>query len=70
MLSHARVLVTVLDTIPDADAERADQLRKRLSQTRGAWGKRTDLAELDKEIEALRDEWQRPWDSTETTADP
>ena len=68
-IQKARVLVTVLDAAPTQNAARAEQLRQCLDQTRGAWGKVTDTAELDAAIKAMRDEWQRPWESAEITVD-
>ncbi len=68
-MQKARVLVTVLDAESPADAARAEQIRQRLEQTRGAWGKISDPATLDAEIKALRDEWQRPWELSETAVD-
>jgi hypothetical protein len=68
-MKKARVLVTVLDPESPTDIVRADQVRQRLEQTRGAWGKTPDPATLDAEIKAMRDEWRRPWELSETAAD-
>jgi hypothetical protein len=68
-VQKARVLVTILDADSRTETPRAKQIRQRLEQTRGAWGKATDPATLEAKIKALRDEWQRPWES-ENAADP
>lgn len=68
-IQKARVLVTILDAAPPQDTARAEPIRQRLEQTRGAWGNVTDTTELDAAIKALRDEWQRPWESAEIAVD-
>ena len=47
----------------------AMRIRQRLKQTRGAWGKSTDKVTMEAEIKVLRDEWQRPWEHSETASD-
>ena len=39
-----------------------EEIRQVLDQAWGAWGRGKTMDEIDAEIEALRAEWDRPWD--------
>lgn len=68
-----RVLVTVLDNgassasseqeVPSNRKPRprsSEEVRRILDETRGAWGDKS-ADEIDREIEEMRKEWDRPW---------
>lgn len=58
-----RVLVIVLEEkMPDRSPE---DIQLVLDQTRGAWGTGKTPEEIDREIEAMRTEWDRPWHGPE-----
>lgn len=53
-----RVLVTVLEELPRPSAE---EVQRVLDETRGAWGTGKSLNEIDRDIESMRETWDRPW---------
>ena len=53
-----RILVTVLDP----PARSPEDVQRVLDQTRGAWATGKSIEEIDAQIEAMRAEWDRPWD--------
>jgi hypothetical protein len=55
---RCRVLVTVLEELPQHSPEEVQQV---LDETRGTWGTGTSLDEVDRDIEAMRETWNRPW---------
>lgn len=60
-LRGRRVLVTVLEETPREKANRsAKEVRHVLAETRGAWGSKS-ADEIDREMDAMREEWNRPW---------
>lgn len=55
---RCRVLVTVLEELPQHSPEEVQQV---LDETRGTWGTGTSPDEVDRDIEAMRETWNRPW---------
>ncbi len=53
-----RILVTVLD--PPTRSQ--EEIQCVLDQTRGAWDTGKSMDEIDAQLEAMRAEWDRPWD--------
>ena len=61
-----RVLVTVLEP-PRPSPE---EVQRVLDAAYGAWGTGKSLDEIDAEIEAMRAEWDRPWDDPDWKPEP
>lgn len=62
--SRRRVLVTVLEERPNSEehARRsAEEVKQVLHEARGAWATRKTPDEINREVEAVRAEWNRPW---------
>jgi hypothetical protein len=55
---RCRVLVTVLEELPRHSFE---EVQRVLDETRGTWGTGTSLDEVDRDVEAMREMWNRPW---------
>jgi len=55
---RCRVLVTVLEELPRHSFE---EVQRVLDETRGTWGTGTSLDEVDRDVEAMRETWNRPW---------
>jgi hypothetical protein len=67
-IEKAQVIVTVIDL--QAPAKKTlQEVRRLLNETRGAWGKGKSLDDVDREIAAMRAEWQREWDTPDEKPD-
>lgn len=55
---RCRVLVTVLEEMPQWSTE---DIQHVLDETRGAWGTGKSRADVDRDVEAMRKTWHRPW---------
>ena len=55
---RCRVRVTVLEDMPRRPPE---EVQRVLDDTRGAWGAAASPDDVDRDVEAMRETWNRPW---------